>query len=70
MADFWVSHEESAYLDFILAEDIELGSQDQTFVQELRDAVRRGDTIRFEPPFNGPGAVILQFPPCVSRQTC
>lgn len=76
MADFWVTHEESAYLDFILAEDLELGSQDATFVEELRAAVRRRDTIRFEPPLAGApvmaingglpprGAEILVFPGC------
>lgn len=82
MTDFWVTHEESAYLDFILAEDLELGSQDATFVEELREAVRRRDTIRFEPPLAGApvmavnggsppqGAEILVFPGCNPAGVC
>lgn len=82
MADFWVTHEESAYLDFILAEDLEQGSQDATFVEELREAIHRRDTIRFEPPFEGApvmaingglpprGAEILVFSGCNPAGVC
>ena len=64
MTDFYITDSEADYLEFIIAEDIELGgSEGQDFVRELLGAVKRRETLRFEPAPQLPGsATIIPFP--------
>lgn len=49
MTKFYLSESEAEYLEFILAEDLELGSAKTDFVTELLEAVKHRDTLCFNP---------------------
>jgi hypothetical protein len=50
MTIFYLSDSEAEYLEFILAEDLELGSAKTDFITELLTAVRHRDTLKFNQP--------------------
>jgi hypothetical protein len=60
MADFFITDAEADYLEFILEEDLELGSSKTDFVSLLLAAVSNRDTLKFEPPPRD--AKIIPFP--------
>ena len=63
MADFYITDSEADYLEFIIAEDLEMGSEKTDFVSELLNAVKRRETLKFEPAPQPPGsAQIIPFP--------
>jgi hypothetical protein len=60
MADFFITDAEADYLEFILEEDLELGSEKADFTRELLNAVKNRNTLKFEPPPRD--AKIIPFP--------
>jgi len=60
MADFYITDAEAEYLEFILAEDLELRSSKADFVSLLLAAVSDRSTLKFESPPRD--AKIIPFP--------